>query len=1088
MPTDTFAAPTLIGRDYPVHELRTQLHRTRASHGGLVLVGGEAGIGKTTLVTSVAREADQDGLLVVNGAAWQGEGVPGYWPWMQVVRHLQRVATADEWRQASEAAGDDLDHLFGEGAAETDPAQLSDAVTFRLYDAVTTLLVTASRQRPVVVVLDDLHWADAATVKLLDFLVRHTWFERLLVLGTYRDVEVDQHDHPLQPLIATMLPRAANLILSGLDADGVRQLLARTGGEEPDDEAVAEVHRRTGGNPFLVEQAGRLHASGARLDAGSPGVREALRTRLALLPSEVRGVLVAASVLGTVFSGRLLAAVSGTDESELDHLIEQAVAARLVNHAEPGRYAFVHDLVREALYVSIDPAEVRKRHAAVVSALHDLPVDRDHHGAGSFAHHAYRAVPEISLAQARTYQLDAAREACAGLRADDVALFFRRALELVPDDDPALWAAIAEDLASAQRGAGELPAARGTLRRLVRLGRTTRRPDVLARAALGLHELGRPDDDGPEELDLLDEAWAALTDQRPPEHDPLAVRLLAAAARTRVHSRGAADAAALAEEQSARAVALARQSGNDEALRISLLARHDALWQPGTAAARIELADELVRSGRRGGDPEVALQGALLRITALVELGDPAGLDEHASFTIRADDHRLPRWRYTALTRRAAVNMLTGRFAAARDEADAATAYGECLGEVDRQTVWREQRWLLAVLIGDYPEAHRHAAAFADVDVHHSRMMAVATSAWAQEPLEPAEAAAVAESAATYPRLDAPLALPVRALAAAATGDRRLCHQAREALTPLRDLWATAGAVVMVLGPYAYWLALVDAAEQRWDEAAAGFTAARQAADRLRARPWSVLAGWQLARTLHESGRDPAHAAAVLADVSADAAALGMAQARDAAAATLPAPPTEPVTGSTVPAAGESPGSEFRFDGRVWNLTFAGRTVHLPDAKGLRDLHTLLRLPGGEVPASDLLNPAGGEVVRSVGRLGADAVLDEQAKAQYRRRLAELDEQIDRAVQRHQDDRAAELDRERAALIEELRSATGLAGRARRLGDEGERARKTVTARIRDTMRRLDTHHPELAEHLRASISTGVTCRYQPTREVAWQL
>jgi hypothetical protein len=120
--------------------------------------------------------------------------------------------------------------------------------------------------------------------------------------------------------------------------------------------------------------------------------------------------------------------------------------------------------------------------------------------------------------------------------------------------------------------------------------------------------------------------------------------------------------------------------------------------------------------------------------------------------------------------------------------------------------------------------------------------------------------------------------------------------------------------------------------------------------------------------------------------------------------------------------------------------------------------------------------------------LGADRVLDERAIAHYRDRLAHLDGQIERALMRHDDDRAAELDHERQALISELRRASGLAGRWRLLGDEGERARKTVTARIRDSMRRLDQRHPELGRHLRATISTGFTCRYQPAADVTWTL
>jgi hypothetical protein len=120
--------------------------------------------------------------------------------------------------------------------------------------------------------------------------------------------------------------------------------------------------------------------------------------------------------------------------------------------------------------------------------------------------------------------------------------------------------------------------------------------------------------------------------------------------------------------------------------------------------------------------------------------------------------------------------------------------------------------------------------------------------------------------------------------------------------------------------------------------------------------------------------------------------------------------------------------------------------------------------------------------------MGGDPVLDDEAKASYKRRLGQLDEAIDRAAERGDDHRAAELDRERHALLDELRAAAGLAGRGRRLGDEAERARKTVTARIRDVLRKLDGRHPDLAAHLRDTVSTGTTCRYAPVEPIAWRL
>lgn len=154
----------LIGREHSVRMLRSRLERARASHGGLVLVTGEAGIGKTSLVRSaVDEERERGGMLVVRGTCWDSDSTPGFWPWTQAVRSLRRGASAGEWEEAATAAGGALSVLLGDGTGT------GEALRFELFDAVTTLLTVLSQRRPVTVVLEDLHWADAASLSLLEF-------------------------------------------------------------------------------------------------------------------------------------------------------------------------------------------------------------------------------------------------------------------------------------------------------------------------------------------------------------------------------------------------------------------------------------------------------------------------------------------------------------------------------------------------------------------------------------------------------------------------------------------------------------------------------------------------------------------------------------------------------------------------------------------------------------------------------------------------------------------------------------------------------------------------------------------------------
>jgi hypothetical protein len=263
-----------------------------------------------------------------------------------------------------------------------------------------------------------------------------------------------------------------------------------------------------------------------------------------------------------------------------------------------------------------------------------------------------------------------------------------------------------------------------------------------------------------------------------------------------------------------------------------------------------------------------------------------------------------------------------------------------------------------------------------------------------------------------------------------------------------------------------------------------GFERAVDAAVTLQARPWVVLGRLGLARALVASdGADLlVRARSVCAEAAEEATNLGMAGVMSDAAELREVLDARRSRAGDPSSSGDT-AAAFRLNGDVWTLAFAGRTVLMSDAKGLHDLHMLLSTPGREVAASVLF--ADGATER---QLGSDPVLDERARNDYRRRLAEIDDDIDNALARHADSHAARLEAERDALIEELRRATGLGGRARRLGDENERARKTVTARIRDVLRRLEDRHPELAAHLNASISTGSWCRYEPDPGVSWEL
>jgi hypothetical protein len=289
---------------------------------------------------------------------------------------------------------------------------------------------------------------------------------------------------------------------------------------------------------------------------------------------------------------------------------------------------------------------------------------------------------------------------------------------------------------------------------------------------------------------------------------------------------------------------------------------------------------------------------------------------------------------------------------------------------------------------------------------------------------------------------------------AAALGARAACRWLYDTLAPHAGGAAVIGAGIVFRGAVDHHLGVLAAALGEPAAARAHLERALAVHERLGARAWAGGSRRELERLA--AGVDPAA-------VTAGAA--------------------EPV-----------PGAVFRRDGSLWTLAYAGRAVRMRDAKGLRDLAVLLAAPGRPVAAADLVAAdlvaaaAGGDAVPAGLRLGADEVLDDRARAEVRARLLDLEAEIDEAGRWHDPERAERAALERDALVAELAAATGLGGRARRLGDQSERARKTVTARIRDVLERVERAHPPLGAHLRASVTTGTWCSYSPATPTTWEL
>ncbi|MEV4533442.1 AAA family ATPase [Asanoa sp. NPDC049518] len=1218
----TRVGETVIGREHPAAVLRAEVDRVTESHGGLVLVTGEAGIGKTTLVTGAVDEARARGVTVLGGRCWDSESAPGYWPWVQALRGLRRHASPEQWAEIQEVGGAALAVLLGK---TSDP----DTEAFTLYDGVTAALAAASQHAPVMVVFDDLHWADPASLRMLEFAAQHTWFERLLLVGTYRDVEVESAAHPLRPLLLPLQAKATMVTLTGLEPADVGALIERAAGRAPTDDVVTEVHRRTGGNPFFVEQTARLWRADGSLTAIPPGVRDAVRRRLDLLPGSLVELLTAGSVLGHEFHRQLLAAVVAEPVPQVDRLLDQAITARLVVGRGGGRFAFGHDLVRETLYDGLSDDDRRTRHAAVVQAVDETPALRGRLFPADLARHAYAAGDVIPSAQAVDHLVAAALDASGRIAPEEAHNHFRRALERV--EDPTRRVKIHLDLSMELFHGRSRHEAWAQIETAADVARTLDEPAVLARVALVAERHRGPQSSRAAVIEaLLREAHARYVGSDGSE-----------LSRQR-----------LVGDLIARTEAEARANNNDEALAFSLWSRHDSIWGLGSAPERAALMAEMETVATRSGDRQTAAFAASLRWVALLEMGDPGYYAQVQALHAMTERFDVAMARMMSTIDRSIIATLRGDFT------EAATLHADLAGFIDGDQdenayMGQHVRWALLMLRGRFTEASSLIARRLAAHPPYYPLVTALTAVALGDPGPGLRHVAETDAGDRgYQRWMEPLFLRLVAELAVLTRDPDLCARARAAFSPYAGEWLVSLYGCDVSGPVSLWLARVDAAQERWTEAAEGFARASEAADRMGARPWSVLARLGLAEAWLAQG---ASAASLLSEVEREATDLDMPhvveQARalaarsgrasvrperragiaapsghagagregeDAAAWSLPwadttvddtrglvsenpaarAAETGSVTagrsldpagsapiggptgaegpdsariaqgdiarvehaGSARAAGGDVPpfgrsrsadGSggdvaafersrsadggggdvaprgrsrpadgaggdaarferlpsvggvdkdgargitteslppEFRREGDVWRLAFAGQVVHLPDAKGLRDLHELLSHPGDDIAAVVLLDPTAGPELLAARRMGGDPVLDDEAKARYKRRLSELDEAIDLAAHRGDESKLATFDAERRALIEELRAAAGLGGRTRRLGDEAERARKTVTARIRDTLRKIDERHPDLAAHLREAVSTGATCRYAPPAVPTWRL
>ena len=820
----------------------------------LALICGEAGVGKTRLSTHLALTAHGQGATVLYGRCDEDLGVP-YQPWVQALGYLVKEAPRPVVDAHVERFGGDLARLvpgLGDRLSELRAPRQSDPETERylLYAAAAGLLEGASEQEPVVLVLDDLHWADAPTLSLLRHVVAAGSSMRVLVIGTYRDSDLSR-EHPLAALLADLHREQGvhRLKLTGLEPEDVVTLMEATAGHELDEDwrALARaITRETAGNPFFAgellrhltesgaiaqDDGGRWRLVGEVSDLGLPqSVREVIGRRVERLGADARTALSAAAVIGRDFDLDLLVAVADLPEARLLDLLDEAVGASLLQESSEraGRFTFTHALVEHTLYEDLGRTRRARLHQRIAEALEEQCGEDPGERMGELATHWAAAVVSANPGKALHYAQQAAECALQALAPDEAVRWYQQALALqtqAPGDDRSERCELLIGLGSAQRQVGD-HASRETLLDAAGLARQIGDTDRLCRAVLA-NTRGFPSHVGTvdsERVQTLEAAAQAL-----PGGDPRRAQVLALLASELHYSGDSSRCRQLAEE----AVAMARNTDDEVSLAHTLSHAIWAIAAPDTLEERQLLIDELLDLTRRLDDPRLLTSmGGGARLAAGIEIGDRTQI-ESALAAGRAAAAAVPQasLRWAWLVAEATWSFVKGDLQASERWAVQAAEAGT--GEPDAFIAIGVQLFAIrhlqgrlgelaeqAVALTRRPEGvagHRAGAALALIEdgrEDEARQMALAEDLQGIS-LEQAWSLAMILWAMVFSRL-------------------HIVDRAAELhglLTPFSD--RLAGSPVSVFGTFAWALGTLAATLERYEEAEGHFAAAAEIEERL---------------------------------------------------------------------------------------------------------------------------------------------------------------------------------------------------------------------------------------------------------------
>jgi hypothetical protein len=1092
----------LVGRARELAEFERAIADVKAGRGRCLLLAGEPGIGKTRVADAAAALAEAAGLAAYWGRCWESGGAPAYFPWLGILAALG--ASLDDATLAR-ALGDATPVVAGlvpELAERLPPVSAhaqppGDEASFRVWRGIAALAREAAGRHPsgIVLVLDDLHAADRSSLSLLLFIARELRSLRLLVIGTYRDVEA-RMDTLSSELIARIGREGTRLVLARLGQSDAAELVRSHAGASG--AAEARILAAAQGNPLFLSEMTRLFSERGEQSvvAGTlpEGVRDVIGQRLTRVSSETRSLLELAAVAGDEIDPALLAKASGNDEAAVARCLSEAEQAGVLGERESGgKRRFAHAMFREVLYRSMRDDERAAWHARVTDALESGLVAGGFTPYAELAHHALCATAAYTKRGAE-YAIEASARAAELLAYDDAVHTLERALESLErrGAEPALRARVLVALGAARIRRGDGTGGKRDCREAASIARELGDADLRAQAALVYGRVFTFGSVDPVLVGMLEESLEAL----PPGDSPLRARVLGRLAGALQPSSKMDEPIAVARE----AIATARRLGDPRTL---LEVLHDAI------SALMDMVDpveqravnlEAERLALDLGDRERLLRTHGRLAFAHLALGELALADARIdAFEALAEELAAPWLGFRAPLLRAVRAQMHGRFAEAEQHAETALAMGTANHEPLVRALYasnREARLRAS-------ERHDELLAW-EGELRGSRDKFRSASMWqasgaAQIHARREDEAQTALYLGLIPK-DLPdnlFATSMLVEAAVIAGSREFAERVYERVAAARDEYVVLGMSYFSWeGPRSRMLGLLLGRLERWDEAEAAFQDAIERCIKLDAKPFLARTEYEYGRMLSERNRpeDRERVSSLFSQARAHALELELqgivelidsrlgahgAGASDASPATRRSESAPPLRTVASPPTAKSLPFTLVLEGEFFSVSFEARTFRLKDSLGLRYLARLVAEPGREIHVLSLIgevSPGAAEQVVDAGDAGEH--LDARARETYAARLAELKAELDEAEGFGDLARAERAREELEWLHAELGRAVGLGGRARRSGAAAERARTAVQRRLRHAIERIGEHEPRLAKLLEHHVKTGTYCSF----------